>query len=831
MRRWHLLNRLRRGTGRPDPERCFLMVEELEAREVLSPVIFVPTIDPVNPPTEGFAYTFSSGFAFSVSENSEGGPDYQADITATNGTISVAASPDVTNNDSSDVTITGTLNEINSLLSGMTFQPTAYYSGNSSVTLTVTDQAAGDETDTETLAFTVAPVASTPAFSVQAQGEVWAPSSGFVFPPGFVSVAPWPDLDGSETVTVSFSLDAANTDEYTLSAGGVPLTPIEPGFWEVSGTDPAALQATLDSLVLTPPAGFNGFADLAIFASNSDQPLDGSTQPDSAFLGFADVSLRFFIGGNVTTPAVSSVEGGSIDLGNRFVASDPDEMFGDTHTLTLSVPGGTLTLNSALVPEGLSASRDTAVDGSTTITLLGDVATINGFLATPGCMTYTPASPFFSGAVPLTITLSNQPGDFSDEPSFAALQSFAEPASQQSPVVNGDSAPNAFTGVAALSFAPVADHAFPSASDATTNQDTPVALSLGVSALADTDGSETVSLVLEGVPAGATLNHGTDLGGGQWALSPSDLAELTFTPPPGASGVYTLTLKAVVTDSAPDLGLSDSATESTTFTVTVIPAPVTVSPPVPVPIPPPPVVPQLPPAGTAAAAPSGATFTASTPTASGGTVTTPANDASPQPLLRTVNFNAYSSGGNDNQMSSTETQVSNSPPVPGSLFAQVEAPLPSYAYGEKHPLPPVLPLDQTLPVAGFSDSGGDSFALIDKLYRDAAAERFSAVNPQELPPPSAAMQAAFSIVSVVWTAPAPTLTVAPDREDDPAAPEAAPVTADPPGGNPPQWLAATAAAGGLAAWAWLARGSHGRLTRSVFRLLRTLHRRPTQRTA
>lgn len=808
MRRWHLLSRFRRNSNQRHWDRCVLLVEQLEAREVLSPVVVAPNFGSPLPTPEGAAFTFSGSQSFFAFDAADGGQTYEADLTATNGTISVTPQPGltVTSNDTAAVTITGSLNQISALLaSGVIFQSTAYYSGAAAVTLTVTDLANGGTPGADTVNLKVEPIASDANFSVKASGEVWAPSSGFVFPAGFVSVSPWPDLDGSETVTVTFSLDAANPDAFTLSAGGVALTPLEPGLWQVSGKDPAALRATLNSLVLTPPAGFTGSAFLAVFADIRDQPLDGSSPPDTQSLGFSEVALRFFVGGNVTTPPVFGIEGGSIDLGGRFVASDPDELPGDYHTLTLSVPNGTLTFDSALVPVGVSVERNVAANGSTTILVTGDIAGINQFLATSGSLRYTPGSAYFSGVVPLTITLTNYPGD-----SFMA----ESPPSQQPP--DPTAAPGKFTGVAALSFVPVAGHVFPSAISVTTNQDTAVALSISVSALADLDGSESVLLVLQGVPTGATLNHGTNLGGGQWALSPSDLAGLTFTPPAGASGTYTLSLKAVVTDSAPDLGLSDSATESTTFTVTVVPAPVTTSPPV---------VPSLPPASTTPALAFTATTTNTTTSTETTTTTSNTDTTRPEVRSRAVTFDAYSAGANTDQMGATETQVGSSPPAPGSLFAQVEAPLPTYAYGEKHPLPPVLPLDQTLPVAGFSESGGDSFALIDKLYRDAAGNQVSA-NPTEAAPGASA----GTIVAVVWnspTAPTPTLTAA-DREPDVVTAKVVPP--DAPEDNSRVWAVGFGMFGVLAAWAWLIRGSEGRLTRAVLRFFRTLHRRPTQRT-
>ena len=67
-------------------------------------------------------------------------------------------------------------------------------------------------------------------------------------------------------------------------------------------------------------------------------------------------------------------------------------------------------------------------------------------------------------------------------------------------------------------------------SSATGDEDSAIALTI-TSSLLDTDGSETLSIEITGVPAGATLSAGTDNGGGSWTLTPAELAGLTITPP------------------------------------------------------------------------------------------------------------------------------------------------------------------------------------------------------------------------------------------------------------------------------------------------------------
>ena len=94
-----------------------------------------------------------------------------------------------------------------------------------------------------------------------------------------------------------------------------------------------------------------------------------------------------------------------------------------------------------------------------------------------------------------------------------------------------------------VSFAPVPQAPLLHAADAAGQEDQPIALDLGA-ALADRDGSETLSLVLEGLPPGARLSAGVNNGDGSWTLSPAQLAGLTLTPPGNWSGRMALVLVA-----------------------------------------------------------------------------------------------------------------------------------------------------------------------------------------------------------------------------------------------------------------------------------------------
>jgi hypothetical protein len=823
MRRWRPLSRFfhARGPRDWDRDRCILVVEQLESREVLSPVVISPSYEGGLPQVdEGGTYTYSYYEAFYVYENSEefSGHTFRATLTGVNGTVTVnpASGVTVTGNGTGSVVLTGLLDAINNTFSnGYTLDSKDFFSGDAAINLRVTDLS-DKSFDTGSAPLQVLPVVSDVGFGVNAGGEVFTPSSGFNFPATFIAVSNWPDSDGSERLTVSFLLDAPNPGAFQLFRGGSPVTPLEDGFWQVSATNPTALRALIDSLTLVPPGGFTGRATLTVFGNITDAASysDGSSASQSTSFPLTDVALRFFQGGSVSLPAAFAQEGGTIDLGGRYAASDPDELPGDTHQLTLFVPGGTLALDPAASAEGVSVDRSVGPNGGTTITLTGSIAAINSFLATPGCMTYTAPSATFGGVVPLTVTLRNFPGPNGE---VAGAQETTE-------------APLAFTGVAPLAFVPAVERVFPFASSVVTNEDTPVALSLGVSSFADADGSQSVLLIVGNMPAGSTLNHGTSLGGGQWALSLSDLTGLVFTPPSGGTGVYSFTLTAVATDS-PGGVTPSTASESTTFTVTVIESDDD----------------------------DDGSFGLDDEEEDGGSdddFDTDGNDSrdggdGPGEEGRGDEGEGEGRGGeNHDPVRAAFAGYTGGPGGPGGPNgapdpgagrfspAALAAPFPQadglqvlYGGGEKHPLPPVLPLDQSLPGAGFTDSGGDSFALIDLIYRDAAGKPpTDAVTILDEPAPDTAAVAATSMNHVEALVGLANVGAANDTPDGGSG-EAAAAEASASDWRP--WAGATVITGAAAAaaWVWLARGPKGFPRRAARWLLRALHRRPTERTA
>ena len=105
------------------------------------------------------------------------------------------------------------------------------------------------------------------------------------------------------------------------------------------------------------------------------------------------------------------------------------------------------------------------------------------------------------------------------------------------------------------------------------NEDSAIALAIA-SSLTDTDGSEALAIRITGVPTGAALSAGTNLGGGVWQLNAGQLAGLTLTPPPDFSGAITLGVTATSTETPTDGEtnlLNNVATTTASLVVSVAP--------------------------------------------------------------------------------------------------------------------------------------------------------------------------------------------------------------------------------------------------------------------
>ena len=106
-----------------------------------------------------------------------------------------------------------------------------------------------------------------------------------------------------------------------------------------------------------------------------------------------------------------------------------------------------------------------------------------------------------------------------------------------------------------------------SVEDAQGYEDQAIPLDIDAS-LNDADGSEVMSVTIEGVPEGAELSAGTDNGDGTWTLEPDDLEGLTVTPPTDSDADFDLSVSVTATEEG--TGQTFTTTEDMTVTVDAV---------------------------------------------------------------------------------------------------------------------------------------------------------------------------------------------------------------------------------------------------------------------
>lgn len=133
---------------------------------------------------------------------------------------------------------------------------------------------------------------------------------------------------------------------------------------------------------------------------------------------------------------------------------------------------------------------------------------------------------------------------------------------------SGDSGSTTSSGTAIIDA--VADRPTLSGGDASGLEDTPITIAPITVSLTDTDGSESLAVVMSGVPVGAILSDGVNTFTGDGAdvdLTGWDLSTLTITPPADDDTDFTLTVRATATEAATVAGggeLTDSNNVATT---------------------------------------------------------------------------------------------------------------------------------------------------------------------------------------------------------------------------------------------------------------------------
>ena len=327
------------------------------------------------------------------------------------------------------------------------------------------------------------------------------------------------DTDGSEVLS-NITLSGVPTG-FTFSAG----TDMGGGVWEFT-------QAELVGLTVTPTAGYSGTVNFDVSVTSTEQVTDGEVDLTDNEATSTDT---------ITLNVVGAPEAPTIDIagehqvyedGSVSVPLDVTLNGSGNEVLTVTVTG--------LDPAWTITNTDgTFSNGGTTWTI-----TLPAGTDYSGAFTFMPPADSDLDLTGITVTAT------------ATVGSSSETSTEGTSVV-----------VDAVADAPAltADDAAGDAGDA-------IALDI-TTALTDTDGSESLGLItISGVPAGATLSAGNDLGGGVWELTQAQLTNLTITTSNTFSGSFDLTVSVTSTEAVTDTDFdltNNEATSTETLTVTV----------------------------------------------------------------------------------------------------------------------------------------------------------------------------------------------------------------------------------------------------------------------
>ena len=319
---------------------------------------------------------------------------------------------------------------------------------------------------------------------------------------------------GTEDTAISLNVSSALTDTDGSESLSIVIAGVPTGAALSAGTDNGdgtwtLTPAQLPGLTITPPADSGDDFQLTVTATSTE--AEGDTASTSATLDvtvIADADTP-----TLSTQAASGTEDTAISLNVSSALTDTD----GSESLSIVIAG---------VPTGatLSAGTDNG-DGTWTLT----PAQLPGLTITP-------------------------PADSGDDFQLTVTATSTE--------AEGDTASTSAT----LDVTVIADADTPTLSTqaASGTEDTAIALNVS-SALTDLDGSESLSIVIAGVPTGATLSAGTDNNDGTWTLTPAQLPGLTITPPADSGDDFQLTVTATSTETE-----GDTASTSATVNVTVI---------------------------------------------------------------------------------------------------------------------------------------------------------------------------------------------------------------------------------------------------------------------
>lgn len=578
---------------------------------------------------ETLLFNTANGNVLRVSDSSDtheaGSTDWlSATLSVLHGSLTVAAGSGATvNNDGTgSVTVSGTAAQINAALEGLRYKPAANYNGSDTLTLTTTDGgntgSGGALADSDTVTITVQAANDAPVNTVsgaQAVDEdgtlVFSGTNG-----NALHVSDATDTNEAGSIDWLSTTVSVLHGALTVTAGsGATVNNDGTASVTISGTA-AQINAALEGLHYNPMANYSG-GDTLTLATTDGGNTGGGALSDTDTVAIAVNAIAdaptLSVPGQLANAKIALFDNGNyVDTSNSTWAES------DNLQATLRAQGhvvSTFTDYSAAGLTSVLSGKDVLVipeqeNGSLANSLTGDAITaIHNFVSSGGSMVVGADSgtndtvllnTLFGFAVTnastssmtFSKTLSATGTVFADDPASLpwdngtyTIAKSSLPTGALSLYENGNNTavtliPYGQGQITFLAYdwynaqpAGTQDggwlNVLQSAISRVTvgNEDTAIPLNLSAS-LTDTDGSESLSIRIAGLPNGAVLSAGIHNPDGSWTLAPTQLSGLSITPPANFNGRMDLTVTATATES------SNGSTAATTKTVTVLVNPV-----------------------------------------------------------------------------------------------------------------------------------------------------------------------------------------------------------------------------------------------------------------
>ncbi len=377
------------------------------AREGSTPAVTVPAAQSTLFNT-ALIFSSANGNAFSITDASINNNIVQLALSATNGTLTLGTTSGLTvtagANGSATFTVQGTLTAINAALSGLTFTPTANYSGAANIALNYSDLGVGGAGPAQTVSTSVAITVTFPIYTIVDQASGYAETAGTWSTSsvtGYNGVAMRTSASTSPTSAVATWTPTLGAGEYLVSF----YNPATAG----ASTDAkitVVQNGTTTTFTVNEASGTPGYVVLGsfYFAGTGGEYVSIS-QGATAGLLYAS-AVQFAREGStpaVTVPAAQSTPFNTALIfssanGNAFSITDAS-INNNIVQLTLSATNGTLTLGTT---SGLTVTA--GANGSATFTVQGTLTAINAALSG---LTFTPTANYGGGAANVALNYSD----------------------------------------------------------------------------------------------------------------------------------------------------------------------------------------------------------------------------------------------------------------------------------------------------------------------------------------------------------------------------------------------------------------------------------------